>query len=142
MRSVILLYLRQHTYPTARHVIHVHASCTSCDLSPLCHALQFSSSLRNLLAFHVVVIERSAPSSNEKGSTHKRCRASTNLLDFGDTVWKWSEVVELLARYPVDGLAQFPRIWIEYRPCFFLSARHGCNWPSLGSLTFRLLKAK
>lgn len=45
----------------------LHACSTSGNLSPLLHAIELPSSIRVRLAFHVIIIVGSAPSTNKKG---------------------------------------------------------------------------
>jgi hypothetical protein len=71
---------------------YVHAGCASCDLATLPQAVQLSPSVRLRLALHVVIVVGLAARSNEEARAHKRCRGSSNLLDFGNGVRERSGV--------------------------------------------------
>jgi hypothetical protein len=80
------------TSASSQDLFDIHALGTACDLPSLFHALKLASTLRILLAFHVIVIEWSTSRSNEKGSTHQRGGSSSNLLDFGNAIRQRGEI--------------------------------------------------
>jgi len=86
--------------PSSDSRVYVHAGCASCDLATLPQAIQLAPSVRLRLALHVVIVVGLAARSNEEARAHKRCRRSSNLLDFGNGVWERSGVHEDLLVEP------------------------------------------
>lgn len=80
----------------------LHAGGTSCDLPALLQALNFPSTVREGLAFHEIIVEEGAASTNEEGCAEERGGGRAELLDFGDGVGEGSGVDEDLLVEPVE----------------------------------------
>lgn len=71
-----------------------HARGAAGDLAAFAHTFEFAAAVGVGLAFHVVIVEKTATGTDEVGGAEEGCGGGADLVDGGDGGGQWGGVVK------------------------------------------------